>query len=265
MDKAFKLSGIAFYGGSAYTCMQEDLTLRPTLVINMSDQAVVSDNSAEGSFFISTPEWWPNYMEDTVKQYTPVEVVLNWPDMSAPPFSYTLWTDIYSKIKAEGIEQVMVCCAGGMGRTGTVLSSFLITKGGYTPDAAVKFVRDNYNKRAVESRAQHDYLVDMWGDMTNEPVGSMRKVLSKMYQENSTAPMTYQQNYYSPGNNWKQKDSKGISGVHVGLEITDTDRNRTRFRITGYDIKGTVKDFYGASWKVVPGNPAKLRCIEMEK
>lgn len=61
---------------------------------------------------------------------------------------------------AEG-KEIAMGCLGGHGRTGTVLSALVahVTK---NPDA-IKWVRDNYCKKAVESKDQVDFLVKHYG------------------------------------------------------------------------------------------------------
>ena len=51
---------------------------------------------------------------------------------------------------------VEVGCAGGLGRTGTALACMAILAG-VLPDRAVAWVREHYDERAVEARAQEDW------------------------------------------------------------------------------------------------------------
>jgi hypothetical protein len=58
--------------------------------------------------------------------------------------------------RARDGEVVEVGCAGGLGRTGTVLACMAILAG-VRPDGAVAWVRDHYDERAVETQAQEDW------------------------------------------------------------------------------------------------------------
>ena len=52
-------------------------------------------------------------------------------------------------------EPVYVGCMGGLGRTGTFLALLVKTLGTTRP---VEYVRSRYNTRAVETKAQEDYI-----------------------------------------------------------------------------------------------------------
>lgn len=54
-------------------------------------------------------------------------------------------------------ERVEVACAGGVGRTGTVLACLAILDG-VPPSEAVAYVRAGYNPRAVETPWQRRYV-----------------------------------------------------------------------------------------------------------
>jgi protein-tyrosine phosphatase len=54
-------------------------------------------------------------------------------------------------------ELVEVGCAGGLGRTGTVLACFAVLAG-VPPDDAVAWVRDTYDPRAVETAEQEEWV-----------------------------------------------------------------------------------------------------------
>lgn len=54
-------------------------------------------------------------------------------------------------------ERVEVACAGGLGRTGTALACLAVMDG-VPAGEAVAFVRDHYDPRAVETRAQRLFV-----------------------------------------------------------------------------------------------------------
>jgi hypothetical protein len=49
-----------------------------------------------------------------------------------------------------GLERVEIACGGGRGRTGTALACLAVIDG-VAPDKAVEFVREHYDRRAVET------------------------------------------------------------------------------------------------------------------
>jgi len=54
-------------------------------------------------------------------------------------------------------ERVEIACAGGRGRTGTALACLAILDG-VPSAAAVAFVREHYDRHAVETPAQRRYV-----------------------------------------------------------------------------------------------------------
>lgn len=58
-------------------------------------------------------------------------------------------------------------CIGGHGRTGTFLAALVKFMRNETD--AIKFVRDNYCEKAVESQSQVDFLVKHWGITAQKP------------------------------------------------------------------------------------------------
>ncbi len=68
-----------------------------------------------------------------------------------------------------GSERVEVGCGGGVGRTGIALSILAILDG-VEPDAAVDWVRSNYDRRAVETPWQRRWVARI-GREVHEPRG----------------------------------------------------------------------------------------------
>ncbi|TQV78636.1 protein-tyrosine phosphatase family protein [Denitrobaculum tricleocarpae] len=82
------------------------------------------------------------------------------PDYHAPsPTQDTLLTRLFDSVdlRLRFGEKVGFHCYGGLGRTGTVVARYLIHKG-LTPGEAIRYIRDNYNSRAIETIAQEEYL-----------------------------------------------------------------------------------------------------------
>lgn len=106
------------------------------------------------------------------------EVTVDWPDHGAAPLHPRFWVDLLALIKTEDFQakyaDVVFCCFGGHGRTGTALASLAICAGIYT-DKGVTFKSDpkrlptesekaevwiqhDYCKKAIESDEQTEYL-----------------------------------------------------------------------------------------------------------
>lgn len=67
--------------------------------------------------------------------------------------------EAYGKLSGEGV--VEVGCQGGIGRTGCVIACFAILDG-VAPSGAVRWVRDRYLMRAVETPIQ-EWWVEWYG------------------------------------------------------------------------------------------------------
>jgi hypothetical protein len=92
--------------------------------------------------------------------WSPVwEVVwIRWPDMGVPVDDGAAVSAIEAAFaRAKAGERVEVRCLGGKGRTGTILCCMALLAGVPAADA-VGWVRDRYDRRAVERRSQHDWV-----------------------------------------------------------------------------------------------------------
>jgi Protein-tyrosine phosphatase len=94
------------------------------------------------------PRWAPTW---------PAEVI-EWEDFGLPAEPQRATDQIRAAFeRARGGERVEVGCAGGLGRTGTVLACMAILAG--VPSAeAVAWVRENYDERAVETAQQEEFV-----------------------------------------------------------------------------------------------------------
>lgn len=84
--------------------------------------------------------------------------LLRWPDYSLPEN----WEEAAEEIRrayerAFAGEHVEVGCAGGLGRTGTVLACMAVLAGVAT-DSAVEWVRSHYDSRAIETAEQQEWV-----------------------------------------------------------------------------------------------------------
>jgi protein-tyrosine phosphatase len=83
-------------------------------------------------------------------------VQIDWEDFGAVSLPIDFWKTLVKLIRKEK-RDVTVCCQGGHGRTGTVLS-ILAYFMGVEKKNPVKYVRDNYCYKAVESYDQLKYV-----------------------------------------------------------------------------------------------------------
>lgn len=85
-------------------------------------------------------------------------VLVRWPDFGLPEN----WAETANAIqnayaRAAAGERVEIGCAGGLGRTGTVLACMAVLSGVAASDA-VNWVRTQYDRRAVETDEQASWV-----------------------------------------------------------------------------------------------------------
>ncbi len=84
---------------------------------------------------------------------------LRWPDFALPrdrADARAAFAEAH-RLAASGV-RVEVACSGGRGRTGTALAC-IAQLGGIAPAEAVRWVRDHYDARAVETPWQRRYVL----------------------------------------------------------------------------------------------------------
>lgn len=103
---------------------------------------------------------WGLYLDD---QWLTREVdwphqVVAWPDFGLPHDEPALFAAVlHAWDRAEAGDCVEIACAGGLGRTGTVVAC-LAVRSGVPANDAVQWTRGNYDPRAVETREQEDMI-----------------------------------------------------------------------------------------------------------
>jgi len=82
---------------------------------------------------------------------------LRWPDFGLPADPAEVVTTLTQAWERAAAERVEIACAGGHGRTGTALACLAILDGVPAPQA-VAFVREHYDRHAVETPGQRRYV-----------------------------------------------------------------------------------------------------------
>jgi hypothetical protein len=84
------------------------------------------------------------------------ELVIEWPDGKVPDVTRKDWFKLIEDLKVfDG--RILIHCMGGHGRTGTLLV-ILASLGKAVKGDAVKWVRENYCKKTIETQCQIEYL-----------------------------------------------------------------------------------------------------------
>ncbi|GAA0467929.1 protein-tyrosine phosphatase family protein [Streptomyces stramineus] len=82
---------------------------------------------------------------------------LRWPDFRLPADRAAAVEALREAWERAGAERVEVACGGGRGRTGTALACLAVLDG-VPRGEAVGFVREHYDRRAVETPWQRRYV-----------------------------------------------------------------------------------------------------------
>jgi hypothetical protein len=82
---------------------------------------------------------------------------IRWPDFRLPADDAVLRQVLAEAWQRAAAGRVEVACAGGHGRTGTALACLAILDG-VPSSAAIAYVREHYDRRAVETPAQRRYV-----------------------------------------------------------------------------------------------------------
>jgi hypothetical protein len=107
----------------------------------------------------SGPDDWL-HLNALVPKVAP-SIVFNWPDGAAVPANVEFWRQVWIRLKATAVQtrHVIVCCAGGHGRTGTALASLILADDlTMTADTAMQWVRAHHCASAIETKDQERYL-----------------------------------------------------------------------------------------------------------
>ncbi|MFC7342795.1 protein-tyrosine phosphatase family protein [Saccharopolyspora griseoalba] len=90
---------------------------------------------------------------------------VRWPDFRLPADRAAAAAALREAFERAETERVEIACRGGLGRTGTALACLAVLDG-LDADEAVRFVRERYHHRAVETPWQRRYVRafgDRWG------------------------------------------------------------------------------------------------------
>jgi protein-tyrosine phosphatase len=82
---------------------------------------------------------------------------VRWPDFWLPVDRAAFASRLRELLERSGTERVEVACGGGAGRTGTALACLAVLDG-VPADRAVRYARENYSPRAVETPWQKRFV-----------------------------------------------------------------------------------------------------------
>ena len=88
----------------------------------------------------------------------PPVIKLGWRDYAAPALRFQFWEKLYESLP-DG--DILLCCVGGHGRSGTALAAILIIAWNITAAKAIQTVRAHHCDSAIETAGQREYLIQL--------------------------------------------------------------------------------------------------------
>ena len=85
---------------------------------------------------------------------------IRWPDFGLPTDRHDAQNALREAWRRAAEERVEIACAGGRGRTGTALACLAVLDG-LPADEAVAYVREHYDRGAVETPWQRRYVTHL--------------------------------------------------------------------------------------------------------
>ncbi|WP_241238435.1 protein-tyrosine phosphatase family protein [Nocardioides pantholopis] len=85
---------------------------------------------------------------------------VRWPDFRLPTSTEDAVAALRAAHTRAATERVEIACGSGVGRTGTALA-LLAVLSGVEPSGAIAWVRATYSPRAIETRRQRRWVVDV--------------------------------------------------------------------------------------------------------
>lgn len=221
MKKAFHLSRpgegdkrikVNFWGGSKYDL--RDLKFVPDLVIQADDFVGAAVPAIRKAIYAN--EAANRALPKELIDIDYPQIVVFWEDYEAPGLRREWWERLLDHtMTLPHNSNVVCCCTGGTGRTGTMLSILLglhVT----TLDDPVDTLRQLYKQSAVESAEQIEYIEDILDMLINsEPTYSWGGYAQQGY----TSPPSPTTTMGPPANNSKFSPTNAVLKEGVKLEL----------------------------------------------
>jgi hypothetical protein len=152
------LNDVNVYGASRVRLDPKSLAaVQADLLINLTGFSLYGGKSQP--IVTAQPNW--NGLRDYFEPNRVEEIVIDWPDRGVIPAGRRFWERFFQLIQDNQKKNVVVFCIGGHGRTGTCVASFMTVMLGIHGGQAMRIIRDDYCKQAVEGKKQEDYVRSM--------------------------------------------------------------------------------------------------------
>jgi hypothetical protein len=155
-------------GLTPWKTLSNGLTIYPAKGYQLTDQRhldVILDLAglvkASGQFVQATGHNAKRY--NALNRIVQPDIVrINWQDMTAPVHvRIDFWVRLGNMLAGQ---HVGIACMGGHGRTGTCMAALMIAVDGCSGKDAIEAVRTLHCARAIETKAQEDYLIRLADD-----------------------------------------------------------------------------------------------------
>lgn len=145
------IGGVKILGATKLYISELHYVRAKTLVLNLSGSPLNLDNPMDKV----GPIWKARLEKHTT---LPQVIQLEWGDMQVPLLNRGFWKALWHGIQEDKFKQVLTCCVGGHGRTGTAIACLMVTAiPGMTAKGAIHAVR-KYCTQAVETLDQEEYI-----------------------------------------------------------------------------------------------------------
>jgi len=139
-------SGWSVWAGAEGDCIRRMSTFQ--LLLNLTGTSVLSRH------IVPVPE-----LQAWEESAALPEIVLDWPDMGVVSLPRRFWEELVAHL-TNTQRKLLVFCVGGHGRTGTALACLMVVCG-WTSEDAIEWIRTNYCQRAIETREQERYILQI--------------------------------------------------------------------------------------------------------
>ncbi|WP_404285335.1 protein-tyrosine phosphatase family protein [Glutamicibacter arilaitensis] len=127
-------------------------------LVRFPDGILVRSSSLKRSRILPPPDFGV-YLLGRDPKFTDREYLwVKWRDFSIPSSTDDTLNALREAYGRAAVERVEITCRGGVGRTGTAMAVLAVLAGIPASDA-VKWVRDNYHPKAVETLGQRRWLL----------------------------------------------------------------------------------------------------------